>query len=76
MAVIGIFFIVGGVAMFRFRNALIESNVRQRRKVMGRFLTEGMRGGDRIMFPVMALIFCVLGAAMIGWNVYAALTQH
>jgi hypothetical protein len=60
----------GSLAVFRRRKALIESNHEMRRGLLGDFISTGMMGGDRIMFPVLSAAVFLTGLALAAWSVY------
>lgn len=68
--VLGVILMGGSLAVFRHRKAIIESNVEMRRGRLGDFISTGMMGGDRIMFPVLSAAVFLAGLAVAAWSVY------
>jgi hypothetical protein len=60
----------GSLFLSRHRRAIIESNYEMRRGMLGKFISTGMMGGDRIMFPVLSVVVFLAGLALVGWFVY------
>jgi hypothetical protein len=68
---LGLVLMGGSLAVFRRRHAIIESNYQMRRGGLGQFISTGMMGGDRMMFPVLSVVLFLAGLALVGWSVYS-----
>ncbi len=68
--VLGVILMGGSLAVFRRRKSIIESNREMRRGLLGEFISTGMMGGDRMMFPVLSAAVFLTGLALAAWSVY------
>lgn len=58
-----------GVAVFRWRTALIRYGYGLRRQVVGEFLANRIRAADKVVLPLIAAVLCALGLLYIGYTV-------
>ena len=70
---LGLVLVVAGVALFRNRRRIVDQNYEMRRNGVFGFVAKGMKGGDQIMFPVMAFVIAGAGVALALWSIYGFL---
>ncbi len=73
---LGALLIFGGIALFRFRKSIARHNEELRAPMLGPFITRGMAFGDRMTFPVLAVVLCLAGLALIVWTFSRAVSGH
>ncbi len=74
--VIGSVLIGSGIALFRYRKAILRHNEQMRRPVLGASLARFMMGGDQLMFPIISALWCAAGVGLIIWTIARVASGH